>query len=143
MARETVRSRNPAGHAGLLNNLLALLNALAGFIESRLALFTKESKLALVQALVLVACLIGAFMLFAFGYVFLVAAAIVGIAHLAQVSWVWIAVAAAGVHFVFALICLLIARSQAKEPPFREISAELKKDREWLKNLDQTSRPTN
>lgn len=143
MAREPVRSRNPAGHAGLLTNLLALLNALAAFIESRVALFTKESKLALVQALVLAACLVGAVMLFALGYVFLIAAIIVGVAHIAQISWVWTAVAAAVLHFLFALICLLIARSKAKKAPFRETAAELKKDREWLRNLDETTRVTN
>jgi uncharacterized membrane protein YqjE len=142
MAREPMRFRNPAGHAGLITNLLALLNALAGFIESRVALFTKEAKLALVQALILAACLVGAAILFGLGYVFLIAAVIVGVAHIAQISWVWTAVAAAVVHFLFALICLLVARSKAKKPPFRETTAELKKDREWLKDLDTTTRLT-
>jgi uncharacterized membrane protein YqjE len=142
MAREPMRFRNPAGHAGLLNNLLALLNALAEFIESRVALFTKESKIALIQGLVLAAALLGAFLFFALGYVFLIAAAIVGIARLAQISWLWTAVGAAGVHFLFALVCLLIARAKATKAPFREMAAELKKDREWLKKLDETTRLT-
>jgi uncharacterized membrane protein YqjE len=142
MAREPMRFRNPAGHAGLLNNLLALLNALAEFIESRVALFTKESKIALIQGLVLAAALLGAFLFFALGYVFLIAAAIVGIARLAQISWLWTAVGAAGVHFLFALVCLLIARAKATKAPFRETAAELKKDREWLKKLDETTRLT-
>ena len=54
MAGDTMRFRNPAGHAGLLHNLLALLNSVAGFLETRLALFGKESKTALVHVLVLV-----------------------------------------------------------------------------------------
>ena len=70
MAGETMRSRNPAGHAGLLNNLLAFFTDLAGFVESRAALFAKESKILLVQMLLLVACLLAALMFFAFGYVF-------------------------------------------------------------------------
>jgi uncharacterized membrane protein YqjE len=142
MAREPVRFRNPAGHAGLLNNLLALVNALAGFVESRVALFAKEGKIALIQALVLAASLLGAFVLFALGYIFLVAAAIVGIAQLAQISWLWVAVGAAVVHFLFAIACLLVARIKASKAPFRETAAELKKDREWLKNLDETTRLT-
>jgi uncharacterized membrane protein YqjE len=142
MAREPMRFRNPAGHAGILNNLLALLNSLAGFVESRIALFTKESKIALVQGLVLAGALLGAFLLFALGYIFLVAAAIVGIARLAQISWLWTALGAAGVHFLLALICLLIARAKATRAPFRETAAELKKDREWLKHLDETTRLT-
>src|SRR6266542_3812809 len=128
MADEATRSRNPAGRAGLLDNLLALLSALAAFFESRFALFARDSKAALVQMFGLAACL-------------LVASAIVGLAHLAQVSWLWMALAAAGFHFVIALVFLLVARGRMTKPLFRATASELKKDREWLKNLDTTSRP--
>ena len=138
-----MRSRNAAGHAGFLNNLLALFNALAGFIESRLALFAKESRAAFAQILAVAACFIAALMFFAFGYIFLIASVIAAIAHAAQVSWLWLALAAAGVHFVLVLILLLVARSMMTKPPFRKLAAELTKDREWLKNLDETSRPGN
>ena len=138
-----MRSRNAAGPAGFLSNLVALFNALAGFIESRLALFAKESRAAVVQMLAVVACLIGALLFFAFGYIFLIASAIAAIAHATQVSWLWIALAAAGAHFLLVLIFLLAARSMMTKPPFRELAAELKKDREWLRNLDDTSRPRN
>jgi uncharacterized membrane protein YqjE len=143
MAGETMRFRNPAGHAGLLHNLLALVNDLAGFLESRLGLLAKESKTALVQVLILLACLAGAAVLALFGYVFLIASALVGIAHALQVSWVWITLAAAGLHFILALVCLLIARSRMKQSMFEATAAELKKDREWLKNLDKQDRSTN
>jgi uncharacterized membrane protein YqjE len=143
MAGDTMRFRNPAGHAGLLHNLLALVNDLAGFLESRLGLFAKESKTALVQVLILVACLAGAAVLALFGYVFLIASALVGIAHALQVSWVWITLAAAGVHFLLALVCVLIARSRMKQSMFEATAAELKKDREWLKNLNKQDRSTN
>ena len=138
-----MRFRNPAGHAGLLHNLLALVNDLAGFLESRLGLFAKESKTALVQVLILVACLAGAAVLALFGYVFLIASALVGIAHALQVSWVWITLAAAGLHFILALVCVLIARNRMKKSMFEATAAELKKDREWLKNLDKKNLSTN
>ncbi len=138
-----MRSRNPAGRSGLFPNLFALANGLATFAESRLALFLKESKGAIAQLLVLAACLIAALLLIALGYVFLVATAIVAIAHAAGISWEWTALMAAGVHFLLALVCLLIARSRLTKRPYLETAAELKKDREWLKNLDQASRPTN
>ena len=143
MTGETTRFRNPAGRAGLISNLLALLNALAGFVESRFALLAKESKAALVQGLVLICCLFAAVILFALGYLFLIVSAVVTLARAIQVSWVWTALIAAGVHFLFALICLLVARSKMTKAPFRELSAELKKDREWLKDLDRSSRPAN
>ena len=85
--------RNPAGHAGLLENLLALASAVTDFFESRFALFAQESK-------------------------------------------------TAAVHFVFALVLLLVARSRITKPLFRATLAELKKDREWLKNLDATDQST-
>jgi uncharacterized membrane protein YqjE len=143
MAGDTMRFRNPAGHAGLLHNLLSLLNSLAGFLESRIALLAKESKTALVHVLVLVACLAGAVFLAVFGYIFLVASAIAGLAHALHVSWIWITLAAAGLHFLLALICVLIARSRLNKSMFEMTTVEVKKDREWLKNLDKKSHSTN
>ncbi len=134
-----MRFRNPAGHAGLLHNLLALLNALVGFLESRAGLFAKESKTALVHVLVLAVCAIGAAVLVLFGYIFLILGAITGMAHALRISWVWIALVVAAVHFFLAMVCLLIARSQMKKPMFESTAVELKKDREWLKNLDKKS----
>ena len=143
MAGETMRFRNPAGHAGLLNNLVSLLNSVAGFLEARLALVSKESKTALVHVLVLVGCLAAAAFLAVFGYIFLVASAIVGLAHAFHISWVKMALMAAGLHFVLAFVCVMIARSRMNKSMFEMTGAELKKDREWLKNLDKKSRSTN
>jgi uncharacterized membrane protein YqjE len=139
MAGETTRSRNPAGHAGLLNNLIGLGSALAGFFETRARLLAKESKTALVQLLVIAACVIEAVMFFAFGYVFLVGAAVFGIAKVTHVSWISIALVAAAVHFLFALLLLLIAQTKMKKPLFRATIEELKRDREWLETLDETT----
>ena len=126
---------NPAGRAGLLDNLLALAGALAVFFEARVALIARESRAAFAQLLVLAACLGAAALVFAFGYIFLIAAAVVELAHVAQISWLWTALAAALLHFILALIFLLIARSRMTKPMFRASAEELKKDSEWLKNL--------
>lgn len=143
MAGETMRFRNPAGHAGLLHNLVSLVNSLAGFLETRIALFARESKTVLVQVVVLVACLAAAAFLTVLGYIFLVTSVIAGVAHSLQVSWVKIALIAAGVHFVLAFVCVVIARSRMTKSMFEMTAAELKKDREWLKNLDKKNRSTN
>lgn len=134
-----MRFRNPAGHAGLLNNVISLLNALVAFFESRASLFALESKTALVQIVILLACLIGALVMLAFGYVFLLVSAIFAIAHALGISWVWIAMATAVLHFVLACVCLLIARSRLSHKMFESTAAELKRDREWLKQLDKRS----
>lgn len=143
MAGDSMRFRNPAGHAGLLNNLLALTNALGGFFESRIGLFARESKSALIHLLLLAAALICALVLLVSGYVFLIVSVIFGIAHAAGISWVWIALAAAGLHFVLALGCALFARSQLTKPMFQYSVAELKRDREWLKTLSKNESSTN
>jgi uncharacterized membrane protein YqjE len=142
MIRETPRSRNPAGHAGLLENLLALATALADFFESRFALLAQESKAAAVQLLILISCLVLAVLLCALGYIFLITGAVAGLAHLLGVSWPWIALAAAALHFVIAMVLILVARSRMTKPLFRATLAELKKDREWLKHLDATNQST-
>jgi uncharacterized membrane protein YqjE len=142
MISETTRCRNPAGHAGLLENLLAFLSALTEFFEDRFALFAQESKAALVQLLMLAACLILALVFCVLGYVFLIASAVVGLAYLAGIWWVWTALAAAGAHFAVAVMLFLVARSRITKPFFRATLTELKEDREWLKNLDATNQPT-
>jgi uncharacterized membrane protein YqjE len=143
MAGETMRFRNPAGHAGLLHNLVSLLSSLVGFLESRAALFARESKTALVHILVLVGCLAGAALLAVFGYIFLVASAIVGLSHVLHLSWVKVALIAAGLHFLLAFVCVMIARSRMNKSMFEMTGVELKKDREWLKSLNKENRSTN
>jgi len=127
---------------GLIGSLIALASALADFFESRAALLATESKAALVQFLVAAICLVAATLFFAFGYIFLLATAVVAIAHMANVSWLWVALAAAGVHFVIALILLLVAGTGIKRPIFHGTMEELKKDRQWLKHLE-TNPPRN
>ena len=139
MSSESRPSRNPAGHSGLVGNALALLSAAVEFFETRFALLAKESKSAAVQMLILIASLVVAMALSAMGYVFLVVSAIVGLAYLLGTSWPWIALMVALLHFIIALLCLLIARNRMTKPLFRATLDELKKDREWLKNLNQST----
>ena len=137
-----MRFRNPAGHAGLLNNLVSFANGLAGFFECRIALFLRESKGALVHILLLAGALIGALVLVAAGYVFLIVSIVFGIAHAAGISWVWIAFGAAILHLVLAGICAFVALQQIKKPMFAATLDELKRDREWLKTTDRKNRST-
>lgn len=142
MAGDSMRFRNPAGHAGLLNNLVALTNALAGFFESRITLFARESKTALVQLLLIAAAVVIALTLVVSGYVFIIVSVIFGIAHAAGVSWVWIALAMGVLHFILAGGCGLFAATQIRKPMFNISVAELKRDREWLKTLNKSESST-
>ena len=141
MAGRPMPFRNPAGHAGLRQNIISFIASLTQFFQTRLQLAARESKAAIGHLALMVACGVAAFALLLFGYIFLLVFAIVGIAHLAGISWIWMALILALLHFVGALLCLVVARAQAKHPMFRDTAAVLKEDTEWLKNLDQTKRP--
>jgi uncharacterized membrane protein YqjE len=136
MAGENSPTRSRTRPVGFIGSLIALVSALADFFESRAALFATESKAAAVQFVLVAISIVAALLFFAFGYLFLLATVVVAIARAANVSWLWTALAAAGVHLLVALVFLLVARSGIKRPIFRETAAELKKDREWLKNLE-------
>ena len=138
MISESPLSRNPAGHSGLLDNVLGLLSAIVQFFEVRFAVLAQESKSAALQLLILVGCVIAALALCVMGYVFLIVSAVVGLAHLLGTSWPVVALVVALVHFIIAGVLLLVARSRITKPMFRDTVDELKKDREWLKTLDQS-----
>jgi uncharacterized membrane protein YqjE len=139
MSSGSFPSRNPAGHSGLLDNALGLISAGVAFFESRFVLLAQESKSAAVQLLILVGCVIAALALCVMGYVFLIVSAVVGIAHLLGTSWPVVALVAALVHFIIAGVLVLVARSRISKPMFRDSIDELKKDREWLKTLNQST----
>jgi uncharacterized membrane protein YqjE len=139
MTSESPGSRNPAGHSGLLDNALALISAVARFFEIRFALAARESKAAALQVLITVGCVIVALALCVMGYVFLIVSAVVGLAHLVGTSWPVVALIVALLHFIIAVVLLLVARSRITKPMFPGTVDELKKDREWLKNLNQST----
>jgi uncharacterized membrane protein YqjE len=139
MSSASFPSRNPAGHSGLLDNALGLISAVVAFFEGRFVLLAQESKTAAVQLLILVGCVIAALALCLMGYVFLIVSAVVGLAHLLGTSWPVVALVVALLHFIIAGVLLVVARSRITKPMFRDSIDELKKDREWLKTLNQST----
>ena len=123
----------------MLDNALALISAVTEFFESRFALAARESKAAALQVLILLGCVVAALALCVMGYVFLIVSAVVGLAHLIGTSWPVVALVVALLHFIVAGVLLLVARSRITKPMFRATVDELKKDREWLKTLNQTT----
>ncbi len=141
MAEGSMPFRNPAGHAGLRQNLKALVASFTQFLESRFKLAARESKGAMRQLVMVAVCMGAALVLLLLGFVFLMVFAIVGIAHLVGISWIWIALAAALLLFAIAFLCVIMARGQLKHSIFPDTASVLKEDTKWLKNLDQTKRP--
>ena len=139
MAVVTARSRNPAGHAGLIDNVVGFVSAFYSFIETRAALLASESKGVLLQLIAVVAFGLGALIAVIFGYVFLLVAIIFAIAHAAGVSWTWIALIVGLLHLALAVACVFLAKSKLHGRLYAETRAELKKDQEWLKSLGKTA----
>src|SRR2546430_17215489 len=87
MARASARVRNPAGHAGLIDNPIGLVSALFAYVETRAALLAVESKALLLQLAAVIAFPLGALIAVVFGYIFVLASLIAGIAHRSGISW--------------------------------------------------------
>lgn len=138
MARVTAGSRNPAGHAGLIDNAIGFVSALFSYVETRMALLAVESKAMLLQMVAILAFGLGALVALVFGYIFIVASLIVGIAHWTGISWTWIGLATGLLHIALAVVCVFLAKSKLRGRLYAETRAELKKDQQWLKSLSKT-----
>ena len=138
MARAGARVHNPAGHAGLIDNAIGLISALFAYVETRAALLAVESKAMLLQLVAVVAFALAALIAVVFGYIFILASLIAGIAHATGVSWTWIALGAGLLHVVLAVVCVLLAKAKLTGRLYPETRAELKRDQQWLKSLGKT-----
>jgi uncharacterized membrane protein YqjE len=129
---------SPAGHTGLIDNAIGVVSALFAYVETRAALLAVESKALLLQLVSIVAFGLGALIAVVFGYIFLVASLIVGIAHGTDFSWTWIAVATGVLHIVVAGVCVFLAKSKLRGRLYPETRSKLKRDQAWLKTLGKT-----
>jgi len=141
MGRFTARSYNPAGHAGLIDNAVGFVSAFFSVVETRAALLASESKGVLLQLVAVLAFGLGALIAVIFGYIFILASVIFGIAHLAGISWTWIALAVGVLHLGIAVACVFLAKGKLRGRLYAETRAELKQDQKWLKSLGKTEQP--
>ena len=141
MARASARLRNPAGHGGLIDNAVGFVSAIFAYIETRAALLGVESKAMLLQLVAVLALGLGALVAVIFGYIFILASLIVGIAHGTGVSWTCVALCAGLLHIILATVCILLAKSKLRGRLYPETRAELKRDQQWLKSLSKTEQP--
>jgi uncharacterized membrane protein YqjE len=138
MARAGAGSRNPAGHAGLIDNAVGFVSAFFSYVETRAALLAVESKALLLQLAMVVAFGLGALIALIFGYIFVLGSVVVGIAHVTGVSWTWVALGAGLLHIVLAVVCVFLAKGRMRGRLYPETRMELKRDQQWLKSLAKT-----
>ncbi len=136
-----MRQRDRAGQAGLVQNLWRLVSSVVEFVAVRAELFGRESKAVAGRLLTVVVALVAAVLFLTLGYFFLLVSVVVAIAHLTGVSWVWVALAGALLHFILAIICVLVAKARLTPLPFAGFFSELARDREFLHKLEERSDP--
>ncbi len=117
--------------------------AIPALIASRLGIFRIEAQEAL-AALIGKLVLIGlAVFLFVCGWLLLLAGLLGWVST--QYGWPWylVALAAAGAHFLLALVVFLIFRSAKKTCAFPVTCQEFEKDRQWLNQLKNPPKSQN
>lgn len=116
--------------------------ALLGLIASRVTLIRLEAKEAAAagarRAILLGLALGGLF----FGWLLFLAGIVACIAAAAGWPWHWVALGAAGLHFIVSAIFIMIVKSGGK-PTFTHTRNEFQKDREWIENFQDNSRSSN
>ena len=116
---------------------LAWLAAALKYGRARAALAGIEAREAGLHYGVVFALFVTALLLVLIGYVFLIVAAVFGVAQMLGqgVSWISVMAVAAVLHMAAAVALALIARRRLKAAAFPLTAAELKKDQLWLTNL--------
>lgn len=138
MTPASAMRRNPAGHAGLIENTIGFVSAFFAYVEARAALLAAESKAVLLELVSVVAFGLGALIAVVFGYIFVLVSVLVAIAHRTGFSWTWIALVTGLLHIGVAAVCVLVAKSTLRSRLYAETRAELKRDQAWLKTLGKT-----
>lgn len=125
----------PEAAAGIFAHLSALLSAKLAYLRARLELAGLEGKEAAVHYALILGLALGGALALVFGYLFLVIGGVFLIAWACGGgnAWIWVTLGAAALHFVGAVVLLLIAKSRLATPMFSATLGEFKQDQEWLK----------
>lgn len=141
MAVPTTPGERPPGNEGLVDHLRALAASVAAYLAARLQLAGLESREAALHYLKILILLVAAFFGIVFGYIFFCLAVVFILHHFLNVSWIWILLGAAGLHFAAAGILLLIVKVKFPKAVFPVTITEFKKDQTWLNTPRTTTKP--
>jgi uncharacterized membrane protein YqjE len=121
-----------AGDPGLIDHLRSLAASLSSYLQGRLSLAGIEGKEAFVHFLKLLAWVILGGVALVFGYFFLCLVIVFALAQFSGISWIWITLGMALLHFAATAFCLWTARKRLAVPVFTYTMTEFRKDKEWL-----------
>ena len=126
----------------MIDHLRALAASVAAYLAARLQLAGLESREAAGHYLKVAVLLAAAFFGVIFGYIFLWLAIVFIIHDLLHVSWIWVLLGVAVLHFLIAAAAVIIAKMKLPKAVFAATIAEFKKDQTWLNTPDQTTKPS-
>src|SRR5437660_190892 len=133
MAEPTTVTGDPAPHAGFADEVRFFLASLSGYFHARLELAGVEAKDAALHYFKMVALVGAAAFGLVFGYVFFIASAVMAVAYYAGWPLRWVLLGVSLLHFILAILAVLIVKAMFSVPQFEATLAEFEKDREWLK----------
>jgi uncharacterized membrane protein YqjE len=120
---------------GALPELVRFAGTFGRHVQGLVQLASLETKEAAMVGLRLLALVIASVVFAVFGYVLLLFFVAFLLAIVFGVSWIWIFLSLAVLHFVAIGICALIAMKYLRSPIFKATTAELKRDFEALKTF--------
>jgi uncharacterized membrane protein YqjE len=116
--------------------------ALADLVGARVALIQLEAKQAAKSGVKRVIFFAAAAILLLLAWIIIVAGVVGAISDKNDFPWYWVALVAGGIHLLLAVILVVIAKRPG-EAAFQTLSAEFKKDREWLQHFQTPKKSDN
>ncbi len=120
---------------GAVPEMLRFAGTFGRHVQGLVQLASVESKEAAMVGLRLLALVIASVVFAVFGYVLILFFIAFLLAIVFNVSWIWISLGLAILHFLALAICALIAWKSLRSPVFKATAAELKRDFEALKSF--------
>lgn len=118
---------------GLVADFLSLGGSIGRHVQALVELAGMEGREAMALYLRLAIMLGAALVFLVFGYVLILIFISFVCAAMFGISWIWISLVLAVLHFLVAYICASHVRNHMKSPVFESTRAELRRDFEQLK----------
>ena len=120
---------------GVIPELVRFAGSSGRHVQGLLQLAGLETKEAALVGLRLLILLVAATVSAIFGYVLALFFVAFLLAIAFQISWIWISLGLAVLHFVAVAVCAILVWKYVRTPVFKATAAELKRDFEALKNF--------
>jgi uncharacterized membrane protein YqjE len=118
---------------GALPELLRFAGSFGRHVQGLVQLASLETKEAAMVGLRLLALLVASIVFAVFGYVLVLFFIAFLLAIVFKISWIWISLGLALVHFGVVAFCALAAKKYLRSPVFKATATELKRDFDALK----------